>query len=230
MLSFKICLKIEDKVNSTKEENAGKSISCLCFYFFILLYSHFCKCTRAAPTVMLHILWCWPMISEVGVGGMAVKVEPSRQYSITFCYWVADGSRGAVWPNVVWHGSAYEAEVCHQIPLCGKNGTYWHSSMLAEYLWRPNSGCECNEEVSGIFQWWRQQQWVTYAGADFYECIMQAHVHGWQKMWRWTHWKVVFCCWELHIVLPCFFFCISCSYMEINRRHNFQSNQCTIEK
>lgn len=56
MLSFKICLKIEDKVNSTKEENAGKSISCLCFYFFILLYSHFCKCTRAAPTVMLHIL------------------------------------------------------------------------------------------------------------------------------------------------------------------------------
>ena len=59
-------------------------------------------------------------MSEVGVGDMAVKVEPSHQYSITFCCHVTDDSRGAVWQNGVWHGSAYEAKVCNWIPPCGK--------------------------------------------------------------------------------------------------------------
>ena len=30
-----------------------------------------------------------------------------------------------------------------------KNGIYWHSLMRAESLWRPNSGCEYSEAVSG---------------------------------------------------------------------------------
>jgi len=33
--------------------------------------------------------------------------------------------------------------------------------MLAEYLWRPNSGCEHSEVVSGTFQQWQQQQWSS---------------------------------------------------------------------
>jgi len=41
------------------------------------------------------VLLCWPMASEADVGGQAVEVEPSHQYSITFCCCVADGSRGA---------------------------------------------------------------------------------------------------------------------------------------
>ena len=31
-------------------------------------------------------------MSEVDVGGMAVEVEPSQQYSFTFCCHVTDGS------------------------------------------------------------------------------------------------------------------------------------------
>ena len=51
---------------------------------------------RAAPKVMPPILLCWPMTSEVDVGGMAVEVEPSRQYSVKFCCCATDDSRGAV--------------------------------------------------------------------------------------------------------------------------------------
>ena len=51
---------------------------------------------RAAMRVMLPILLCWPMMSEANVSDMAVEVEPSCQYSITFCCCVTDGSRGAV--------------------------------------------------------------------------------------------------------------------------------------
>lgn len=40
---------------------------------------------RAVPKAM-HFIWsCWPMTSQVVVSGMAVEVEPSCQYSITFC-------------------------------------------------------------------------------------------------------------------------------------------------
>lgn len=35
-------------------------------------------------------------MSQADVGGMAVKVEPSNQYSLTFCCCVKDGSRGEV--------------------------------------------------------------------------------------------------------------------------------------
>ena len=61
---------------------------------------------------------------------MAVEVEPSHQYSITCCCRVTDGSRGAVWQNGIWHGSASEAKVENWIPPCDKNSTHWHSSVL----------------------------------------------------------------------------------------------------
>ena len=51
---------------------------------------------RATLKVMPPILLCWPMVSEVNVGGMAVEVEPSHQHPITFCCCVTEGSRGAV--------------------------------------------------------------------------------------------------------------------------------------
>lgn len=44
--------------------------------------------------------------------------------------------------------------MCHWIPPCGKNGTRWHSSMLAEQFWRANSGCE-HKWSSG----WRNYFW-----------------------------------------------------------------------
>ena len=60
---------------------------------------------------------------------MAVKVELSCQYSVTFCCHVTSDSRGAVWHNGVWHGSAYGTKVCDWIPQCRKKivltDIYW---------------------------------------------------------------------------------------------------------
>ena len=55
---------------------------------------------RAASKVMPPILRCWPTASEAD-GGMAAVVELSCQYSDTFYCCVTDGSRGAVWQNVM---------------------------------------------------------------------------------------------------------------------------------
>ena len=38
-------------------------------------------------------------MTEVGVGGMIVDVEPSHQHSVTCCCHETDGSRGAFWHN-----------------------------------------------------------------------------------------------------------------------------------
>ena len=77
-------------------------------------------CMRAALRVMPPILLCWPTTSEANAGGMAVHTESSHQYSITCRCHVTDGSRGVVWHNGAWHGSAYEAKVRHWIPPRGK--------------------------------------------------------------------------------------------------------------
>jgi len=105
------------------------------------------NCTRITLKVIPPILWCWHMTSEADVGDTAVEAETSYQYSITCCCCMTDGSRGASWHNGAWHGSAYEAKVCHWIPPCGKNGTHWHSLTLVERWWRPKTGCEYNEVV-----------------------------------------------------------------------------------
>ena len=120
------------------------------------------------------ILLCCHTTSEGDVGGMAVKVKPSHQYSIPFCCCVTDGSREAVWYNGLWHGSVYGAKVCHSIPPSRKNGTHWYPSTLAEYLWGPNNGCEHSEVVGGVFQQWTATLghlhrcrflWVQYSGS-----------------------------------------------------------------
>ena len=45
-----------------------------------------------------------------------------------------------------------QRKMCHWIPPCGKNGTYWHSSILAEHWWRPACGCGHNKAVGGSTQ------------------------------------------------------------------------------
>ena len=120
------------------------------FLTFILSVSGYCNWlenTRAALKAVPPILLCWSTTSEADVGGMAVEVETSHQYSITFCCHVTDSSRGAVWQDGVWCGSAKEEKVCHWTPPCGNGGTHWHLLMLAEHLWRPN------KEVSMVRQW-----------------------------------------------------------------------------
>jgi len=101
---------------------------------------------------MRPCLLCQPTASETDVGGMAVEVEPSSQYSIACCCCVIDGSRGALtkMPS--------DMEVCEKqrcVPEflhVGKNSTHWHSSTLAEHLWGSNSGCEYIEAVVGACQ------------------------------------------------------------------------------
>ena len=70
-----------------------------------------------------------PTVSEVEVD-MVVEVEPSHPHSITGCYCVTDGSRGAVWQIGVWHRTAYRAKVWHWISPCRKNSTLWHCQHL----------------------------------------------------------------------------------------------------
>ena len=84
----------------------GDSSSCCLIHINYIIYW-----IRAAPKVMPLTLLCWPMMSEVGVGDMAVQVEPPHQYPITCCL-VTDGSRGAVWKI------ASDMEVC-VIQRCG---------------------------------------------------------------------------------------------------------------
>ena len=60
----------------------------------------------------------------------------------------------------------------------GKNGTHCQSVLFAEYLWRPNSGCEHSEAVGGQFE----QSDSGSPPVDFYKHGMQAPVHGLQKM------------------------------------------------
>ena len=96
---------------------------------------------------MPFVLLCKPMISEVDIGNMEVEVEHSCQYSITFSCHVTDSSRGAVWQNGIWHGSAHQAKVCHWIPPRRNKCTHWHSLVLGECWWRSNCGCEHSEAV-----------------------------------------------------------------------------------
>ena len=49
---------------------------------------------RAAPKVMPSILLCWLTTAKMDVGGMAVKVEVSHQYSIKFCCCVTEAAAG----------------------------------------------------------------------------------------------------------------------------------------
>ena len=45
------------------------------------VYSSVCIYTQVAPKVMPPTLLCWPTMSEVDIGGMAVEAEPSHQCS-----------------------------------------------------------------------------------------------------------------------------------------------------
>jgi len=101
----------------------------------------------AVPKVMPPILLFY---YKAHGGDMTVEVEPSHQYSVPFCCHVKDGSRRVVWQYSIRHGSAYEAKMWNWTPLCGKDGTHWHLSMLAGGLWTPNNVCEHSVVEGGV--------------------------------------------------------------------------------
>jgi len=131
------------------------------------------------------------------------------------------------------HGSAGGAKVSLLIPPCGKkNSSHWHSSTPSEDFWRLNSGCEDSAVVGGVFQHWRQWQWVTSAGADCYKHSMQALLHLWWKCTTGAQLvtmleKKVFFSWEFALsngVIVLFESVVV--FVKINRRHYFQPNLC----
>ena len=65
-------------------------------YVKIASLLHPCDDVRAAPKVIHSVLLCWPMMSEVDVGGMTAEAAPSRQHPIACCCRATDGSREAV--------------------------------------------------------------------------------------------------------------------------------------
>ena len=69
---------------------------------------------------MSPILLHWPTTSEADVGDMAVEAEPSWQYSSPHSCCATESSTNKIG---VWHGSAYEEEVCHKIHPRGKKMT-----------------------------------------------------------------------------------------------------------
>lgn len=52
------------------------------------------KSMKTAPEVMPHVLFYWPMSSEINTCDMAMKTEPSHQYSTKFSFCAADDSSG----------------------------------------------------------------------------------------------------------------------------------------
>ena len=91
---------------------------------------------------------------------MVIEFEPSHQYSVTCCCCATDGSKGAVWQNGVWRESMYEANGWNQVPPCRKNGTHWHSLMLAlrlpetkQWMWMRR-GCGCCVSAA-VTQTWK---------------------------------------------------------------------------
>ena len=109
-----------------------------------LTWRHWPKSMRAAPKVTPPISLHWPTMSGVGVGGTAVEVEPSHQYSITPYCCETDGSKGAVWQEGIWHGGVHEAKVCHWTPP-RRNKMHPQTSTNACWVWRPNSNCGHSE-------------------------------------------------------------------------------------
>ena len=104
----------------------------------------------------------------------------------------------------------------------------WHPLTFIDACWmlmEPKQWMSALWEVGRAFQkWW---QWVHSAGADCYECSMQALAYRW---WKCTAndgdcWKVVFCSWEFSLSNSIIVIFISVVVsMEINRRQYFQSN------
>ena len=114
---------------------------------------------------------------QVDFGGMAAEAEPCHWCSLTFCCppdrWQQRGSLTKQYMS--WKCT----KVCHWIPPCRKNGTHWHSLMLAEQLWRPTSGCEHSEVAGSAFLQWRQQ---CERQAMFWAAVHSCHTKKWRTL------------------------------------------------
>ena len=120
---------------------------------------------------MSPILICRPTTPEVDVGGMAVEAEPPTNIPLhVLAVWqlAAEGHSDRM-------ASDMEEQMKHlkcvtEFLHAEKSGTQWHSLMLAECLWRPESGCEHSEAVGGAFQQW----WQRYGRQAMFQTVMHS--------------------------------------------------------
>ena len=135
-----------------------------------------CSKRNACSIMLTHNVrggWWW-------YGSRSCIFSPVCHYVLLPCdRWQQRDSR-TKW-HLTWNW--YETKLWNWMPPCGKIGTHWHSSTLAECFWRPNSGCEHSEVLCGVFHhWWQQQwQWVTSTGAEICERGRQILGLRWQK-------------------------------------------------
>jgi len=111
---------------------------------------------------------------------MAVEVEPSHQYPVTFCCCVTDGSRGTVVQNGIWYGSENESKVWTLLsslwnswyPLTSTDAfcTFMKSK---QWMWAES-------EVSGVLQQW--QQWYERQ-VMFQTAMYSCHTTKWKEYW-----------------------------------------------
>ena len=104
---------------------------------------------KIALKLMPPISWCRPTTSEVDVGGMAVEVEHSHQYPITFCCHASNSSRGTM---TKWH-LTWKYRWSKRVSLNSSMHKMWHPLTFSdtEHWWRPDSGCEHSEAVAVHF-------------------------------------------------------------------------------
>ena len=110
---------------------------------------------RVASKVMPPMLWYWPTTSEADVAVMTVEAESSHQYSVTFCCRVTDGSKGTVWQNGIWHGSAYDAK-------CGIEFLHNEKIALTDIHQHLLNVCRDQTVDVGTVRWWV----VCFSGGD----------------------------------------------------------------
>ena len=101
----------------------------------------------AALKVMPPILWCCPVTSEVDFGVWRHRLNLPTNiplYVVAMWQMAAEGQSGKI-------ACGMETQMKQR---CGmeflhlkKNCTRWHSLVLAECFWRPNSGCEHSRAV-----------------------------------------------------------------------------------
>ena len=128
---------------------------------------------RAAPKVMLPLVLCWTVMSQMHVNGVAVEGEPPHQCSIPCCCCATDGSSESdrmVSDMKVWMKQRNGIEFLRVEKSC----SHWHSSTLTECLWRPHGRCKHSEVVVVCFC---SSNGDTSVCAVFYEHDVQMVLH-----------------------------------------------------
>ena len=150
---------------------------------------------------MPPVVLCLPPRSEVDVGGVAVEVELSCQYSITFWCCATDDSRRAVWQNCqTWkckssRGVEFSSSMQRKLhPLTFINAC-WMFMETEQWMWAQCGSRLCVLAVTTMT--WKISN-VPDGHADLYEHGVQALHHCW---WKFIvnggdYLEKAFCSWE----------------------------------